>query len=112
MLHSFNHNDVTRIIGEVLNPHHFLTSPNLTIEHKHVPSETIPWEIFRGRLLEPRFTRETAGFESWGVHECREGEPLISLKLDWPAGVIHVVRGLNSYVWASADTDGNTIEPR
>src|SRR2546423_584371 len=90
-----------QLAADVLAPAHFFLGPALTLEWSHIPDTGEPWEIFQGRLLEPRFTRAERAFESWNVFAIeqgqRSGEPLIALKLDSAMQQLHVVRGLHSY---------------
>ncbi len=63
-------------------------------------SETIPWEMFQGRLLPIPQTRQQRTFESWNVHvmlpDGPSPEPVVSVKVD---GRVYVVRGVECDVW-------------
>jgi hypothetical protein len=78
--------------------------------------ERIPWEIFRGRLLDPTQTREERSFESWKVlvHDDpgQPVEPRLAVHLDPVAGEIHVVRAILSRVWEGYHSGGNVYESR
>jgi hypothetical protein len=67
-------------------------------------------------LLEPAHSRLSEVFEAWSVYwlegKSRSDEPILSLKLDWPARQIHVVRAIHSYVWEGYDAGGNVILSR
>jgi hypothetical protein len=95
--------DPRALIAEVIRLAHFFAGPGLGLEWEHVPREEVSWEVFRGRLLDPAHTRQKRTFEAWNVYQVtsggRSGEPLLSVKLDAPGRTIHVVRGLDSYVW-------------
>jgi hypothetical protein len=101
---------------DVLHPSHFFLGPTLQLETAHVPAAAEPWEIFQGRLLEPRFTRQERTFESWNVFVIddgvRSGAPLLSLKLDHATGELHVVRGLYCYIWENYTEGGNVLLSR
>ena len=101
--------DVTRLC-------HFSTSPHLRLEGEHRPSEESVWEVFQGRLLDPAHTRQTRTFEAWNIwqvtDEGRSGEPLVSVKWDQERQQIHVVRGLDSYVWEGYDSGGGVYLSR
>src|SRR5262245_53147301 len=75
--------------------------------------QTVPWEVFRGQLVQP--TREQRTFRTWNLLPVVNGavtsEPLLSLLLDETAGTLHVTRGLECHVW-EAVADGATIESR
>ena len=107
--------DVTSLgpsLTDVLHPGHFFLAPTLQLEWSHVSEAAEPWEIFQGRLLEPRFTRQQSIFESWNIFVVAQGEisgePLLSLKVDRAAGLLHVVRGLHCYVWTNY-TEGDNV---
>jgi hypothetical protein len=107
---------VCQIIDEISQPGHFFLGPGMSLEWESGKAEEISWEIFRGRLLEPKHTRETRRFLSWNLYqvlqEGRSDEPLLSLKLDIYTSQVHVVRGLLCRVWESYDEGGNVILTR
>src|SRR5262252_5004097 len=108
--------DSCGLLDEVFRPCHFYVGPGLAASWHSAVVETIPWEIFQGRLLDATQTRERRSFLSWNlVEQTTEGPaplPLISLKWDASARVIHVVRGLRCHAWESYDAGGNVIESR
>jgi hypothetical protein len=109
---------VRALAAEMLRPAHFYLGPQLALEWEHVAAAETAWEIFQGRLLDPAHTRQRRCFEEWNVYaapapgEPRPNEPLLSLKLDAEAGQLHVVRGLDSYVWEGYDAGGNVYLSR
>ncbi len=109
---------VRGLIAEMFRPAHFFLGPDLALEWEHVASEELVWEIFQGRLLDPAHTRERRSFEAWNTYQRtapngeRSGEPLLALKLDADGGRLHVVRGLDSYVWEGYDAGGNVYQSR
>ena len=52
---------------------HFYLAPDLQLEYSHSAEAAEPWEVFQGRLLEPRFTRQQRSFESWNLHVIDQG---------------------------------------
>jgi hypothetical protein len=92
--------DVRRLAVDLLDPRHFQGRVSL----RHHPAETLRWEMFQGRLLDEAHTRQERTFESWNVHHDREGEPILSLKLDASSERLHVVRGVENYVWEGYDS--------
>ncbi|HKI33751.1 MAG TPA: hypothetical protein VKA46_18000 [Gemmataceae bacterium] len=108
--------DVRRIVAEAVRPSRFFVGGSLRLEWDHVPAEDVSWEVFRGRLLDPAHTRERRTFEAWNVYLLDDGgrssEPLLAVKLDAPAGLIHVVRAIHSYAWEAYDAGGNVILSR
>lgn len=111
--------DLTKLpalLTDALHPAHFYLGPALELEWSHVSAAEEPWELFQGRLLEPRFTRQQHTFESWNVfvidNGVRSGEPLLALKFD-PAGhQLYVVRGLHCHVWENYTEAGNVLLSR
>jgi hypothetical protein len=106
---------LTHLIEQVLAPGHFFMARGMDLTCT-CAEEELPWEVFRGRLLDPAHTRERRTFRSWNVHlfEEKSGspEPLLSLKWDRQAGQIHVTRGLPCYVWEAYDAGDNVIRSR
>jgi hypothetical protein len=78
--------------------------------------ETIPWESFHGRLLDPKQARGTSAFRSWTVTQIEDGapapEPLLALRWDVDRRVVHVTRALLCYAWEAYDGQGNVILSR
>src|SRR4051794_23660577 len=107
---------VRQLLAEVFRPAHFFRTPGLSLEWEHAAGEESAWEVFRGRLLDQAHSRQRCVFEAWNLYqkgpEGRAAEPLLSLKLDEAAGAIHVVRGLDSYVWEGFDAGGNVYLSR
>jgi hypothetical protein len=109
---------VRALIADIFRPAHFFLGPDLALEWEHVASEGLVWEIFQGRLLDPAHTRQRRSFEAWNLYPTnvaegdRAEEPLLAVKLDADAGQLHVVRGLDSYVWEGYDAGGNVYQSR
>ncbi len=106
---------VGQLIDGALQPGHFFADPALRLTWIAARAETIPWEIFRGRLLPRSQTREERSFLTWHVVESIDGvlaaEPTISVKLDVHIRQIHVTRGFQAYVWEGIEAAG-VIESR
>jgi hypothetical protein len=107
--------ELRELLDEMLAPANFFIAPGLRVQCTQGEEETA-WEIFQGRLLDPTQTRRKYRFESWNLHvvtaEGCAAEPLLSLKLDRDAGEVHVVRGIESYVWEGYDAGGNVFLSR
>jgi hypothetical protein len=107
---------VRQIAADVSRPAHFYVGRGLELEWEHADEEEVSWEVFRGRLLEPAHTRQRRRFEVWNVYrrgpEGRSAEPLLALKLDAAAGQLHVMRGLECYVWEGYDSGGGVYLSR
>jgi hypothetical protein len=106
------------LLAEVFRPAHFFLGPELALEWEHAAEEELMWEIFQGQLLDPAHTRQRCSFAAWKIYAAsppgpdRPNEPLLALYLDAKAGQLHVVRGLDSYVWEGYDAGGNVYLTR
>jgi hypothetical protein len=103
---------VGQIIDELMQPGHFFVGDGLRLNWAEAKAEDVPWEIFRGRLVDAAQTRKQARFLSWHVREEGADDPLLSVRLDVNAGVVHVTRGILCYVWEGYDSGGGVIESR
>jgi hypothetical protein len=100
-----------QLIDELMQPGHFFVARSLRLQWIAAKAEDVPWEVFRGRLVDPAHTRQQARLLSWHVVE-ESGAPLISVRLDVHAGVVHVTRGILCYVWEGYDAGDNVIQSR
>ncbi len=106
------------LITEMFRPAHFFLGPELELEWEHEAEQELVWEIFQGRLIDPAHTRQRRSFAAWKIYatsqrgEDRPNEPLLALYLDAEARQLHVVRGLDSYVWEGYDAGGNVYLSR
>jgi hypothetical protein len=104
------------MIDGAMQPGHFFVHPNLRVDFVAAQAETIPWEIFHGRLLDATQTRLSKTFLSWRLILADDprtpSEPLIAVRLDVHARQIHVTRGLLAHVWEAVDAGGGVIESR
>ncbi|HTU17331.1 MAG TPA: hypothetical protein VMG10_04655 [Gemmataceae bacterium] len=109
---------VRALVAEMFRPAHFYLGPEQALRWEEVAEQELGWEIFQGRLLDPAHTRQRRTFAAWKVYaispakEEQPGEPLLALYLDEEAGQLHVVRGLDSYVWEGYDAGGNVYLSR
>jgi hypothetical protein len=110
----FTLENVRALIAEVFRPAHLFLGPELELTWQQVEREEIAWEIFQGRLLDPAHTRQRCTFESWSacVSANDSQQPLLSLLLNADAGQLHIVRGLDCYVWEGYNAGGNVFESR
>ncbi len=109
---------VRALVAEMFRPGHFFLGPELELQWEHVVEQEFVWEIFQGRLLDAAHTRQRRSFEAWKIFatcvpgEDRLSEPLLALYLDAERRQLHVVRGLDSYVWEGYDAGGNVYLSR
>jgi hypothetical protein len=108
--------EIRACAADAIAPRHFFIGNGLELEWEHAETESIPWEIFKGRLLDASQTRERHTFEAWNVYSIdefgRSTEPLLSLKLDADTKEIYVVRAILCYAWEAYDAGDNVIESR
>jgi hypothetical protein len=108
--------EVLRVVSEVLHPRNFFVGNGLALDWQGPVREDVPWEVFRGRLLDCTQTRAQGEFLAWNVHALIDGapcpEPVLSVKLDGEAGRLHVVRGLPCHVWEGYDSGNSVILSR
>lgn len=109
---------VQSLIGQMFRDEQFYLGPDLTLRWERAAEQELLWEVFQGRLLDPAHTRQRRCLVAWKVYELlptpqeQPGEPLLALYLDGAAGQLHVVRGLDSYVWEGYDAGGNVYLSR
>lgn len=109
---------VAALLAEMIRPAHFFLGSELELEWEHRAEQELVWEIFQGRLLDPAHTRQRRSFAAWMIQaksppeEGQSNEPLLALYLDAEANHLHVVRGLDSYVWEGYDAGGNVYLSR
>jgi len=113
---SFDLLAVGEMIDRAMLPGHFFVHADLRLDFRAAQAETIPWEIFHGRLLDAGQTRLSKTFLSWRAILAEDAhspvEPLIAVRLDVQTREIHVTRGLLAYVWEGYDAGGGVIESR
>ncbi len=102
---------VGQLIDELMQLGHFFVAPALHLHWHAARAEDVPWEVFRGQLLPAAQARRQARFLSWHVGE-EGGEPILSVRLDVHAGVVHVTRGFLCHVWEGYDAGDNIIQSR
>lgn len=106
---------VREVCGSVLAPAHFFVAAPLQLTLDAAVAEE-SWEIFQGRLLDPAQTRLQRRFESWtawiaGPQASPPG-PLLSVKLDAEAGLVHLVRAIFCHAWEGYHAGGNVYLSR
>ena len=109
---------IQMLLAEMFRPAHFYLGAQLSLRWEHVAEQELVWEIFQGRLLDPAHTRCRRSFAAWTIHATRSAsqdqpnEPLLALYLDDASRQLHLVRGLDSYVWEGYDAGGNVYLSR
>ncbi len=103
-------------LTEVLAPTRFYVGAGLDLSWEYQTAQECPWEVFQGRLLDPAHTRQRRTFTAWNVYAgtgpTRSAEPLLALYLDSDRAEVHVLRGLECYVWEGYDCGGGVFRSR
>jgi hypothetical protein len=109
------HQLLSAALEDVLHLRRFNIGPGYHCRIEKDVAETCRWELFRGNLLDPAFTREEKSFRSWQVFVERPEQPppmpMLSLKWDQAAHLLHVTRNLEVQGW-EAFSQGNLIDSR
>jgi hypothetical protein len=103
---------VGQAIDDLMQPGHFFVAGGLRLHWTAARAEDVSWEVFRGCLVPVAQTRQQARFLSWHITEDGADTPLLSVRLDVNAGVVHVTRGILCHVWEGYDSGGGVIESR
>ena len=103
---------VEAIIADVIAECHFWSVPELALQWLPVREETVPWEIFRGRLLDPAHCMQERSFRAWNIVADGGVEPMLSVKWDRAARQLFVTRAILSQVWEGYDAGDNVILSR
>jgi hypothetical protein len=107
---------IRELLAGVLRPGHFFVPSPFALVAAHNAAEELSWEVFRGRLLDPAYTRLRRTFEAWNLFLVADGrrsdEPLLALKFDAAAAEVHVVRAVECYVWEGYHAGDNVYQSR
>jgi hypothetical protein len=102
------------LVTELWRPGHFYVARGLKLAWQFEAEQELPWETFRGHLVDLRQIRTTRHFLAWNLLSV-EGQtpqlddPLLSVLLDAESKSIHVTRGLLMQAW-HAESESNVIE--
>ena len=83
-------------VNQALCPGSFFVAPPGKLRIEHVADETVPWEIFRGHLLDAAHARVNKRFSSWHVFldlaEAPAAAPLLSIRRQREQNKVFVTR--------------------
>src|SRR5690242_1975256 len=72
---------VRSVIADAVRPAHFFVGGRFDLDADPPGPETVAWEVFHGRLLDPAFTRLRRSFETWNLFlvegGVRSAEPVL-----------------------------------
>jgi hypothetical protein len=103
----------TAIVERAISPQRFFTADDLAVRSAHDSEQLLPWELYQGRLVNPRHTRRLRSFESWTIEVQEAGQPVRTLlsilrALDGPE--CFVTRQIQSWVWEAYEPAPNVFE--
>ncbi len=108
--------DLRRLLTQLFSPGNFYVGNGLQATWRLGGIETVPWEIFGGRLLDARLTRQERTFETWAIDAAAgpglPAGPLIAARLDHESGRVFVTRAIYSYVWEGYHAGDNVYLSR
>ncbi len=98
---------VRRAVQRSLAASHFFVPPGVQLRVEHVADEQRPWEIYRGHLLDRNLARQHDRFVAWHLHADEHTAPLISVRWQPSARLMHVTRNILTHSFeAYEDTPG------
>ena len=107
---------MAELIAEVLAPGHFFACTRDSLSFERIAEERIPWEVFRGRLLDPAQSRTKRAFAAWNITSSHQTTKLpatvLSIKYDVAAGELFVMRALPCYAWEGYHAGDNVYLSR
>jgi len=107
---------IQAIIVEVIRLDHLFVSQPATPRWEYSAMEDVPWEIFRGRLLDPAHTRERRTFIAWNLFlddgTASSNHGVLSIKLDPAMTRLYVTRGLACHAWEGYHAGDNVYLSR
>lgn len=99
--------DLERAVAAALTPDHFYLDRALTLRIEQRTQESLPWEVFRGHLLDKSQTREERKFASWLVFLSPEAtEPILAVLFDPEVHQVFVTRSILIYGHEAYDDHG------
>ena len=106
--------DLAPLVTDLWQPGHFYVGRGLKLAWQFEAEQQLPWETFRGNLVDVRQIRGTRQFLAWNLlrvegREACPDDPLLSILLDAGERTIHITRGLLVRTW-EANGDSNIIE--
>jgi hypothetical protein len=93
----------------------FVTGGDLALCRSHEPQNILPWELYQGRLVNPRHTRQVRPFECWTLHAQEAGQATRTIlsvlrALDGPQWF--VVRQIQSWIWEAYESSPDVFDSR
>ncbi len=108
--------EIRTAIRLALRPGHFFVKPPGRLQIDPAESKAIPWELFRGHLLDRSQTRLEKELDSYSIFCLPDpgtcSEPLLAIRWDTTGQVIYVTRHIEVYGWEAYEAAGGIIESR
>ncbi len=106
---------VRRAIELALRPGQFFVQPPLRLRIEQVDAISMPWEVFRGHLVDAALARATVTFDAWHVWldepAAKSPAPLVSVLVDRAASA-HVVRRVLMHAFEAYEASPGVILSR
>jgi hypothetical protein len=113
---SINDDSVRASIEQLLRPGHFFVAGKGRLQIDRQQQASLPWELFRGHLLDESQTRAQKTFETWNVcvspADGGATEPLLAVLFEPSERVIYVIRSIDTYVQEPYVTPANVVLTR
>ena len=111
-----NDDSVRTSIDQMLRLGHFFLAAENRLQIDRKRNVSLPWEVFRGHLLDESQTGSQKTFESWNVFLQPAGgspiEPLLAVLFAPSERVIYVIRSIDTYVQEPYVTRRNVVLTR
>jgi hypothetical protein len=104
--------EIGELIDDALQPGHFYVASALQLAWDGPRREQVPWEVFRGQLVDAAQTRDRRTFLSWHITPVGSADALLSVQLDVETRQIHVTRGILCERWEAYDAGAGVIDSR
>ncbi len=111
-----NLSQISASIAAACRPSRFFLSAGGQLRLVEETAVEVPWEIYRGHLLDPAQTRQTRSLDVWQLlfrwPDDDRDQPLIVLYYDRPEEVLFVARHILTHGWETFESAPNVIESR
>ncbi len=107
--------ELAETVLRVLSPGRFFAASGLQLRVEHHSEQSVPWEIFRGHLLDAAHARQRKTFESWNVYfddDGRSAVPLVSIRWEDSQRAFCVTRNILTYGFEAYEEAPSVIGSR
>src|SRR5436309_1714246 len=97
-------NEFDAVASRVIDADRFIIRPPMQLRWQGPVNEEVFWEMYHGRALDRTMTRQKQSFRAWNMLVDGADEPLISIKFDCDAPMVHVTRAVLCHAHAVSST--------